>query len=91
MTGGRVVILTSRIFDADGAVVTFGNVFNTTCIESHKIDLPANARTSPEGKKGGVYTQPPAGLANSPQTVPNRSFSPQNVGAGLNTAVTNLS
>ena len=47
------------------------------------MNLPANARTSPEGEKETVWTQPPAGLANSLQTVPNGSFSPQNVGAGL--------
>ena len=47
------------------------------------MDLPANARTSPDGEKETVWTQPPAGLANSLQTVPNGSFSPQNVGAGL--------
>ena len=80
-----------RVDDADGAVVTFGDVLNTECMKGNKIGLPANARTSPDGEKETVCTQPPAGLANSPQTVPNGSFSPQNVGEGLNSVVVNLS
>ena len=55
------------------------------------MGLPANARTSPDGEKETACTQPPAGLTNSPQTVPNGSFSPQNVGAGLNNATVSLS
>ena len=55
------------------------------------MGLPANARMSPDGEKETVCTQPPAGLANSPQTVPNGSFSPQNVGAGLENAAVSTS
>ena len=55
------------------------------------MGLPANARTSPDGEKETVCTQRPAGLANSPQTVPDGSFLPQNVGAGLNNAIASLS
>ena len=55
------------------------------------MGLPENARTSPDGEKGTAHTQTPAGLANSPQTVPNGSFSPQNVGAGLNDVIVSLS
>ena len=80
-----------RIDDADGAVVTFGSMFNAACMKRNISGLPANARTSPDGEKETVCTQPPAGLANSPQTVPNGSFSPQNVGAGLNDAIVSLS
>lgn len=58
-------------------------MFNTLLVEMSGIDLPANASTSPDGEKETVCTQPPAGLENSPQTVPNGSFSPQNEGAGL--------
>ena len=73
----------SRIDDADRAVMAFASIFNIKLVENNKTGLPANARTSPDGEKETVCTQPPAGLANSPQTVPNGSFSPQNVGAGL--------
>lgn len=78
----------SRIGNGDGAVVTFGSVFNMMSVERNEMGLPANARTSPDGEKETACTQPPAELENSPQTVPNGSFSPQNVGAGLdNTTV----
>ena len=73
----------SRVDDADGAVVTFGSKFNIFSVEGNTKYLPAKARTSPDGEKATVCTQPPAGLGNSPQTVPNGSLSPQNVGAGL--------
>jgi hypothetical protein len=73
----------SRIDDADGAVVTFGSTLSIQSVKRNKTDSPENARTSPDGEKATVCTQPPAGLANSPQTVPNGSLSPQNVGAGL--------
>ena len=76
----------SWIDDTDCAVVTFASILSFTFVEMNKIGLPANARTSPDGEKETVWTQPPAGLANSPQTVPNGSFSPQNVGAGLGTS-----
>ena len=66
-----------------------GSVVNIMSAERNKMGLPANARTSPDGEKETACTQPPAGLANSPQTVPNGSFSPQNVGAGLNNATVN--
>ena len=75
----------------DGVVVTFGSTFNAACMERNKVGMPANARTSPDGEKETVRTKPPAGLANSPQTVPNGSFSPQNAGAGLNDAILSLS
>ena len=81
----------SRIGNSDGAVMTFGGAFNMMSVERNKMGLPANARTSPDGEKETACTQPPAELANSPQTVPNGSFSPQNVGAGLNNAIVNLS
>jgi len=80
----------SRIDDADGAIVSFRSVLNIIYAGRDKMSLPANARTSPDGEKETVCTQPPAGLANSPQTVPNGSFSPQNVGAGLNRAAVSL-
>ena len=54
------------IYDADGALVTFGRMFNTTCIERNKMGSPVNARTSPGGEKEIVCAQHPAGLANSP-------------------------
>ena len=81
----------SRIDDADGTVMAFGNMLNIVSTERKKMCLPANARTSPDGEKETVCTQPPAGLANSPQTVPNGSFSPQKVGAGLNDTAVSLS
>ena len=81
----------SRIYDADGVVVTFRSAFNTACMERNKTGLPANAGTPPNGEKETVCTQPPTGPANSPQTVPNGSFSPQNVSAGLNDAILSLS
>ena len=37
-----------RIDDADGAVVTFGSIFNATYMERSKMSLPTNARTSPD-------------------------------------------
>ena len=52
-----------------------------------KTGSPVNARTSPDGEKETAYTQPPAGLPNSQQTVSNGSFSPQNVGAGLDDTI----
>jgi hypothetical protein len=70
--------------------MTFGSVVNAMSAE-RKMGLPAKARTSPDGEKATACTQPPAGLANSPQTVPNGSFSPQNVGVGLNNAAMSLS
>ena len=81
----------SGINDGDGAVMTFGSVFNRMSAGRNKTGLPANARTSPDGEKETACTQPPAGLANSPQTVPNGSLSPQKVGAGLDSAAINLS
>ena len=76
----------SWVDDTDGAVVSFASILNIAFVGRDKTGLPANARTSPDGEKETVCTQPPAGLANSPQTVPKGSFSPHNVGAGLNTA-----
>ena len=81
----------SRIYDGDGAIVTFGSMLNAACIERNKTGSPANAKTSPDGEKETVCSRPPAGLANSPQTVPNGSLSPQNVGAGLKNATVSLS
>lgn len=43
----------------------------------------ANAKRFPEGEKETSCTQPPLGLANSPQTVLNGNFSPHTVGSGL--------
>ena len=73
----------TRVNDANGAIMTFWGVFNISRVGTSTIDLPANASTSPEGEKATVCTQPPAGVENSPQTVPNGSFSPHTVGAGL--------
>ena len=81
----------SRIDDSNGTVMTCESVVNTMSTKRNRIGLPANARTSPDGEKETACTQPPAELANSPQTVPNGSFSPQNVGAGLNNTTINLS
>ena len=82
----------SRIDDTDGTVMAFGEYAQCrVCRKEKKKGLPANARTSPDGEKETVCTQPPAGLANSPQTVPNGSFSPQKVGAGLNNTAVSLS
>jgi len=45
----------SRIDDADGAVVTFGNILNFTSGKmNERTDLPVNARTSPDGEKETV-------------------------------------
>jgi hypothetical protein len=60
-------------------------------MESQQLDVSqrkeryrlANARTLPDGENATACTQPPAGLAYSPQIVLNGSFSPQTVGAGL--------
>ena len=81
----------SRIYDIDGAIVTFGSMFNAACMERNKMGSPANAKTSPDGEKETVCSHPLAGLANSPQTVPNGSLSPQNVGAGLKNTTVSLS
>lgn len=81
----------SRIDDADGAVVAFWSMLSMMSTVRNGMGLPANARMSPDGEKETVCTQPPAGLANSPQTVPNGSFSPQNVGAGLENAAVSTS
>ena len=50
---------------------------------TNTIDLPTKARTCSDGEEATVCTKPPEGLINSPQTVKNESFSPRNVGAGL--------
>ena len=80
----------SRIGDADGAIVTIGSVLNTMCMEGSKIGSPADAMTSPDEEKETVFTQPPAGLVNLPQTLSSGSFSPQSVGVDLNTIVSLL-
>jgi hypothetical protein len=74
----------SRINDIDRAVVT---CTRTTLLTSRKRstreDSLANANTSPEGENPTACTHPPAGLAYSPQIVPNGNFSPQTLEAGL--------
>ena len=49
-----------RIYDADGAVVTFGSVANMGCMEMNKTGSPTDTRTFPRGEKETVCTQPPA-------------------------------
>lgn len=49
--------------------------------------LLAKARTSPDGEKPTAWTQPPVGLAYSPQIVLNGNFSPQTDAAGLQRSV----
>ena len=73
----------ARINDANGAIMTLEMTFDIRSIETNAMNSPANESTSPDGEKATVCTQPPAGVVNSPQTVPNGSLSPQNVGAGL--------
>lgn len=47
------------------------------------LDSPTKASASPLGLNATPCTQPPAGVAHSPHTVPNGRRSPQTVGGGL--------
>ena len=79
-----------RIDDADGAAVTFGGMFNPACVERNKR-LAYECENISIWREKTVCARSPAGLANSSRTVPNGSFSSQNMGAGLKNTIMNSS
>ena len=75
---------TARVDDVDRTIVAYVDIIaKLGIILSTKIHIPAKASTSPDGENATLWTQPPDGLAYSPQIVLKGSFSPQTEGAGL--------
>lgn len=82
----RVTVCT-WVCDIDGRIVACNKrrvrKYLNLMIETRKCHLPAKAKTSPEGEKATLWTQPPRLLWNSPHTVLKGSLSPQTVGGGF--------